>query len=212
MTGSLQHATAQGMFTQNRRGFTLVEVIVVLGVVALLVAILIPALGAVKASGVRASCMANLRGLGHAIALYRGARNSLFPDVPSMPDLPAGREGLIGAIGDYCDAPVPIVGPDGDVTANAPWRCRADPTVAARFGMSYEYEIATLVIVYEADGYPEPIARVSLFADDNPGTVILSDAPPFVRGQTADSAPWHDGPGAADQNALRADGSVDWLR
>jgi len=52
------------------RAFTLVELLVVISVIALLMAILLPALGAARERGRRAVCMANLRTLGQAVIIY----------------------------------------------------------------------------------------------------------------------------------------------
>ncbi len=52
------------------RGFTLIELLVVIGIVALLLAILIPALASARAAGKRAACQSNLRQLGLAFYSY----------------------------------------------------------------------------------------------------------------------------------------------
>jgi general secretion pathway protein G len=53
-----------------RRAFTLIEILVVIGVLALLAALLFPAFAQARARGRQTVCSSNLRQLGQAIALY----------------------------------------------------------------------------------------------------------------------------------------------
>jgi prepilin-type N-terminal cleavage/methylation domain-containing protein len=52
------------------RAFTLIELLVVISILTLLMALLLPALGAARERGRRAVCMANLHTLGQSITLY----------------------------------------------------------------------------------------------------------------------------------------------
>jgi|SRR5687768_1376948 prepilin-type processing-associated H-X9-DG protein/prepilin-type N-terminal cleavage/methylation domain-containing protein len=67
------------MSTSESRAFTLVELLVVIGVVALLVGILLPALSAARNSAKTASCLSNLRQLALAAQVYAQNHNGRFP-------------------------------------------------------------------------------------------------------------------------------------
>ena len=63
----------------RRCGFTLVELLVVIGIIAVLVAILLPVLGKARAQANRAVCLSNIRQLGTAILLYCNDNDGYFP-------------------------------------------------------------------------------------------------------------------------------------
>ncbi len=61
---------AKGITVEKSRGFTLIELLVVIAIIALLMAILIPALNGAREQGKRAACLHNLKGLGLAWIMY----------------------------------------------------------------------------------------------------------------------------------------------
>ena len=68
-------------FHSGQAGFTLIELLVVISIIALLIGILLPALGAAREASRRARCSANLRSMGQALMIYADTNDSEYPRV-----------------------------------------------------------------------------------------------------------------------------------
>jgi prepilin-type N-terminal cleavage/methylation domain-containing protein len=126
----------------RRPGFSLVELLVVLGVIAVLIGILLPVLNNVRGSGQRVACRAQLADIGRFFQMYLNDSKGKLPWVNPVPSIqpPIDGKPLVEVFEPYVRG------------AKDVWRCRLDAitrqwagaptgfeTYFAREGTSYLY-------------------------------------------------------------------------
>ena len=78
-------------FRKKLHSFTLIELLIVVAIIAILAAMLLPALNQARERGRAIKCMANARQLGQGLALYADANDGYFPPFQAKVNGAAGN-------------------------------------------------------------------------------------------------------------------------
>ena len=98
----------------ERRGFTLIELLVVIAIIAILAAILLPALSKAKERAVATSCLNNVKQIGIATRLYSDENEDALPRTSHT------GQSWVNTLQPYCNG------------TNL-WRCPRDPNQTRKF-------------------------------------------------------------------------------
>jgi len=102
-----------------KRAFTLIELLVVIAIIAILAAMLLPALGKAKATAYRIKCVSNQKQLALTMQMYRNDNNSQFPCYKIVP--PGNTSYANG----------------NDYTRWAGWMVLLNPYISTNYGTSF---------------------------------------------------------------------------
>jgi prepilin-type N-terminal cleavage/methylation domain-containing protein/prepilin-type processing-associated H-X9-DG protein len=117
-----------GRHRTHHRAFSLTELIVTIGIIAALLALLMPALAKARKVSRSTTCKARLEQLGAAVQMYLNENKTRYPKAPALPSVNPNKDRTIPeCLGHYV----------GDV--KEAFDCPADDYVFPVEGISYYY-------------------------------------------------------------------------
>jgi len=139
----------------RKGGFTLIELLVVIAIIAILAALLLPALATAKERGKRTQCMSNLKQINLSLQMYSGENKNLLPNLPNDD-------------GGYWAWDVPGYAAQDMLGNGCTWQIFFCPDILNRFSLSNEFQL-----FWQWEGGPSVVpgdAAISQYAFTLPGS------------------------------------------
>ncbi len=190
----------------GRRGFTLVELLVTIGIIAVLLGILTPVLGSARTAARRTACLANLRGIGLGVQVFLNENKGLLPRALPLDDSEiTGKQGeprpdsILANLGPTVDTMEVFICPSDE---GIPPQLEQSEHGPIGRHCSYEYWPGWLMLFREFHAQDDrPEYTVTKFYE-------VDDTFPVM----ADSEARHPGGPVYDQNAVYfLDWRADWM-
>ncbi len=164
----MKHSGPGGERRAGDAGFTLLELLVVIAVIALLASLLLPALGRAKRSAHATACISNLHQIGLALQLYVEDNEHRLPYCAMIPSANTNLKSISITL-------APYLGP------KQVFKCPADHTLFEKEQTSYEWNMFLNGASYDRpqDWLPETQVIVETIFGGRLNTPLLGDAEAF---------------------------------